>query len=129
MTTLAKVKSELQKRHTCTYLGELRRYLGLHITRDIAARTITLTNSHMVRQVLQQFGLQHSTTQPTPLAVDHKITGSFHDEPFESSGPYAKLVGCLMYLMTCTRPDLAFPLSVLSRFVATGRHHPVHCSE
>ncbi|CAI7933608.1 unnamed protein product, partial [Closterium sp. NIES-54] len=95
MTTLAKVKSELQKRHTCTYLGELRRYLGLHITRDIAARTITLTNSHMVRQVLQQFGLQHSTTQPTPLAVDHKITGSFHDEPFESSGPYAKLVGCL----------------------------------
>ncbi|CAI7746654.1 unnamed protein product [Closterium sp. NIES-53] len=31
-----------------------------------------------------------------------------------------------MYLMTCTRPDLAFPLSVLSRFVATGRHRPVH---
>ncbi|CAI7826110.1 unnamed protein product [Closterium sp. NIES-53] len=31
-----------------------------------------------------------------------------------------------MYLMTCTWPDLAFPLSVLSRFVATGRHRPVH---
>ncbi|CAI7733381.1 unnamed protein product [Closterium sp. NIES-53] len=31
-----------------------------------------------------------------------------------------------MYLMTCTRPDLAFPLSVLSRLVATGRHRPVH---
>ncbi|CAI7900051.1 unnamed protein product [Closterium sp. NIES-53] len=30
-----------------------------------------------------------------------------------------------MYLMTCTRPDLAFPLSVLSRFVATGRHRPI----
>ncbi|CAI7866402.1 unnamed protein product [Closterium sp. NIES-53] len=31
-----------------------------------------------------------------------------------------------MYLMTCTRPDLAFPLSVLSHFVATGRHRPAH---
>ncbi|CAI7887552.1 unnamed protein product [Closterium sp. NIES-53] len=31
-----------------------------------------------------------------------------------------------MYLMTCTRPDLAFPLSILDRFVASGRHRPVH---
>ncbi|CAI7899611.1 unnamed protein product [Closterium sp. NIES-54] len=49
---LAHVKSELQKRHTCTDLGELRSYLGLHITRDRACRTITLTQSHMVQQVL-----------------------------------------------------------------------------
>ncbi|CAI7751348.1 unnamed protein product [Closterium sp. NIES-53] len=40
---LAYVKSELQKRHTCTDLGELRSYLGLQITRDRARRTITLT--------------------------------------------------------------------------------------
>ncbi|CAI7870629.1 unnamed protein product [Closterium sp. NIES-54] len=53
---LTLVKSELQKRHTCTDLGELRSYLGLQITRDRARRTITLTQSHMVHQVLQQFG-------------------------------------------------------------------------
>ncbi|CAI7864489.1 unnamed protein product [Closterium sp. NIES-54] len=47
---LAHVKSELQKRHTCTDLGELRSYLGLQITRDRAQRTITLTQSHMVQQ-------------------------------------------------------------------------------
>ncbi|CAI7914084.1 unnamed protein product, partial [Closterium sp. NIES-54] len=40
---LAHVKSELQKRQTCTDLGELRSYLGLQITRDRAQRTITLT--------------------------------------------------------------------------------------
>ncbi|CAI7750499.1 unnamed protein product [Closterium sp. NIES-53] len=33
---LAHMKSELQKRHTCTSLGELRSYLGLRITRDRA---------------------------------------------------------------------------------------------
>ncbi|CAI7836206.1 unnamed protein product [Closterium sp. NIES-53] len=102
----------------------------LHSTlRDLGfrtERTITLIQSHMVQQVLRRFGFQFSTTQPTPLVVDHRLTGPFPDEPFESSGPHAELVGCLMYLMTCTRPDLAFPLSVLSRFVATGRHCHVH---
>ncbi|CAI7794033.1 unnamed protein product [Closterium sp. NIES-53] len=34
---------------------------------------------------------------------------------------------CLMYLMTCTRPDLAYPLSLLARYVAPGRHRMVHC--
>ncbi|CAI7814802.1 unnamed protein product, partial [Closterium sp. NIES-54] len=49
---IAHVKSELQKRHTWTDLGELHIYLGLQIIRDRARRTITLTQSHMVQQVL-----------------------------------------------------------------------------
>ncbi|CAI7883213.1 unnamed protein product [Closterium sp. NIES-53] len=31
-----------------------------------------------------------------------------------------------MYVMTCTRPDLAYPLSILARYVAPGRHRPEH---
>ncbi|CAI7865051.1 unnamed protein product [Closterium sp. NIES-53] len=95
--TLAKMKSELQKRYTCTDLGELRRYLGLQITKDRAARTITLSESHTVQQVLLRFGFQFSTTLLTPLVVDHGLTDPFPDEPFESNSPYAELVGCLMY--------------------------------
>ncbi|CAI7797164.1 unnamed protein product [Closterium sp. NIES-54] len=60
---LAHVKSELQKRYTCTDLGELTSYLGLRITRDRAQRTITLTQSHMVQQVLQRFGFTYSSPQ------------------------------------------------------------------
>ncbi|CAI7871530.1 unnamed protein product [Closterium sp. NIES-53] len=37
-----------------------------------------------------------SKVQPTPLAVDHGLTAPHSDEPFESSGPYPELVGCLM---------------------------------
>ncbi|CAI7873793.1 unnamed protein product [Closterium sp. NIES-53] len=44
----------------------------------------------------------------------------------EPSGPYPELVGCLMYLMTCTRPDLAYPLGLLARYVAPGWHRKVH---
>ncbi|CAI5953679.1 unnamed protein product [Closterium sp. NIES-64] len=123
---LAYVKSELQKRHTCTDLGELRSYLGLQITRDRARRTITLTQSHMVQQVLQRFGFTYSSPQATPLSTRHSLSALPSDESVESSGPYPELVGCLMYLMTCTRPDLAYPLSILARYVAHGRHRPEH---
>ncbi|CAI7843226.1 unnamed protein product [Closterium sp. NIES-53] len=123
---LALVKSELQKRHTCIDLGELRSYLGLQITRDRARRTITLTQSHMVQQVLQHFGFTWSSAQATALATGHSLSAPPSDESVEPSGPYPELVGCLMYLMTCTRPDLAYPLGLLARYVAPGQHRKVH---
>ncbi|CAI7808418.1 unnamed protein product [Closterium sp. NIES-54] len=123
---LAHVKSELQKRHTCTDLGELRSYLGLQITRDRAECTITLTQSHMVQQVLQRFDFTYSSPQATPLPTRHSLSALPSEESVEPSGPYPELVGCLMYLMTCTRPDLAYPLSILARYVAPGRHGPEH---
>ncbi|CAI5497370.1 unnamed protein product [Closterium sp. Naga37s-1] len=123
---LTLVKSELQKRHTCTDLGELRSYLGLQITQDRAWHTITQAQSHMVHQVLQRFGFQFSSPQPTPLSTTHSLSAPPSDESVEPSGPYPELVGCLMYLMTCIRPDLAYPLSLLARYVASGRHQKVH---
>ncbi|CAI7811981.1 unnamed protein product [Closterium sp. NIES-53] len=123
---LAHVKSELQKRHMCTDLGELTSYLGLRITRDRAQRTISLTQSHMVQQVLQRFGFTYSSPQSTPLPTGHSLSAPPLDESVESSCPYPELVGYLMYLMTCTRPDLAYPLSLLARYVAPGRHRKVH---
>ncbi|CAI7730568.1 unnamed protein product, partial [Closterium sp. NIES-54] len=96
METLAHVKSELQKRHTCTDLGELTSYLGLRITRDRAQRTITLTQSHMVQQVLQRFGFTYSSPQSTPLPTGHSLSAPPSDESVEPSGPYPELVGCLI---------------------------------
>ncbi|CAI7880869.1 unnamed protein product, partial [Closterium sp. NIES-53] len=91
----AHVKSELQKRHTCTDLGELTSYLGLRITRDRAQRTITLTQSHMVQQVLQRFGFTYSSPQSTPLPTGHSLSVPPSDESVEPSGPYSELVGYL----------------------------------
>ncbi|CAI7799945.1 unnamed protein product [Closterium sp. NIES-54] len=92
----------------------------------VAQRTITLTQSHMVQQVLQRFGFTYSLPQSTPLPTGHSLSAPPLDESVEPSGPYLELVGCLMYLMTCTRPDLAYPLSLLARYVAPGRHRKVH---
>jgi len=38
--------------------------------------------------------------------------------------PYASVVGCLMYAMVCTRPDLAHAISQVSKYMSkTGRQH------
>ncbi|CAI7870274.1 unnamed protein product [Closterium sp. NIES-53] len=89
---LTLVKSELQKRHTCTDLGPSALWLAVF----------------------------------TPLTTSHSLSAPPSDESVEPSGPYPELVGCLMYLMTCTRPDLAYPLSLLARYVAPGMHRKVH---
>ncbi|CAI7873159.1 unnamed protein product [Closterium sp. NIES-53] len=93
---LAHVKSELQKRHTCIDLGPSA--LRLHVL---------LTTIHF-------------------LPTSHSLSDPPLDESVEPSGPYPELVGYLMYLMTCTRPDLAYPHSLLTRYVAPGRHRKVH---
>ncbi|CAI7732864.1 unnamed protein product [Closterium sp. NIES-53] len=76
--------------------------------------------------VLRRFGFQYSSPQPTPLPTSHSLSAPLLDESVKPSDPYPELVGCLMYLMTCTRPDLTYPLSLLARYVAPGRHRKMH---
>ncbi|CAI7857328.1 unnamed protein product [Closterium sp. NIES-54] len=117
----AHVKSELQKRHTCTNLGELTSYLGLRITRDRAQRTITLTQSHMVQQVLQRFSFTYSSPQSTPLPTGHSLSAPPSDESVEPSGPYPELVGCLMVLCyLCNTSGMGLVLGGQARVVLTG---------
>ena len=38
--------------------------------------------------------------------------------------PYLRAIGALMYLANCTRPDIAFPINLLARYISvpTQRH-------
>ena len=59
----------------------------------------------------------------TPLANHFRLSGSQYpknDEKIEnmSKVPYASAVGCLIYAIVCTRPDLAHAVSIVSRYIA-----------
>ncbi|CAI7893047.1 unnamed protein product [Closterium sp. NIES-54] len=95
-------------------LGELTSYLGLWITRDRAQRTITLTQSHMVQQVLQRFGFTYSSPQSTPPPTGHSLSAPPSDESVEPSGPYPELMGCLI------TSGMGLVLGGRARFVLTG---------
>ncbi|CAI7859200.1 unnamed protein product [Closterium sp. NIES-54] len=86
-----------------------------------------LTSAAVLRScVLQCFGFTYSLPRSTPLPTGHSLSAPPSDESVDPSGPYPELVGCLMYLMTCTRPDLAYPLSLLAHYAAPGRQQKVH---
>ncbi|CAI7767263.1 unnamed protein product, partial [Closterium sp. NIES-54] len=67
-----------------------------HVKSELAQRTITLTQSDMVQQVLQCFGFTYSSPQSTPLPSGHSLSAPPSDESVEPSGPYPELVGCLI---------------------------------
>ncbi|CAI7871514.1 unnamed protein product [Closterium sp. NIES-53] len=109
----------------CVFLGRcLLPPVGVPSTCMLAAGTGMVTPR--VVRVLQRFDFTYSSPQATPLSTRHSLSALPSDESVEPSGLYPELVGCLMYLMTCTRPDLAYPLSILARYVASGRHRPEH---
>ncbi|CAI7871122.1 unnamed protein product, partial [Closterium sp. NIES-54] len=96
-------------------------YLGLQITRDRARRTITLTQSHMVHQVLHRFGFQFSSPQLTPLSTSHSLSAPPSDESVEPSGPFPELVGCLMVLRyLCSTSGMGLVLGGWGPVVLTG---------
>ncbi|CAI7812733.1 unnamed protein product [Closterium sp. NIES-54] len=121
---MEQMKQQLQQRLKCKDLGDLTHYLGMAITRDRPARTITLSQSHYIGQILEKFEMTQASPIATPLPFGHQLAPP--TSPSSSSHPYAELVGSLMYAMMCTRPDLAYPISVLARFVGPGRHTEVH---
>ncbi|CAI7896840.1 unnamed protein product, partial [Closterium sp. NIES-53] len=88
---------------------------------DLAAPPTWL---HLV--VSYRYPVEPPAASLRPLPTDHLLSAPPSDESVEPSGPYPELVGCLMYLMTCTRPDVAYPLSILACYVMPGRHRPEH---
>ena len=59
----------------------------------------------------------------TPLSAHFKLSSqlcpsSNEELEYMFKVSYANVVGCLMYLMVCTRPDISHAVSVVSRYMA-----------
>ena len=101
-------------------MGEADVILSIKNKRD--GGCIKLSLSHYIEKVLNRFKLQDSTTISSPMEQGMKFTKHTGQPIFQLE--YAKIIGSLMYVMTCTRPDIAFVVYKLSRF--TGDPGPQH---
>lgn len=98
-------------------LGEVTFFLGMSITRDRASRQITLAQPRMTADLLAQYGMTGAKGTRTPLSTGVKLHKA--GEALDTSQyPYAALVGSLMYLAVCTRPDIAQSVGALARYMA-----------
>lgn len=67
------------------------------------------------KKYLKRFNMEECKSVSTPMSQKEKFQKKDESEPPDER-VYRSLIGCLMYL-TATRPDIMFPVSVLSRFL------------
>ena len=58
------------------------------------------------------------------ILLRDKSLANEEEEEYMSKVPYFKATGSVIYLMVCTRPDLAYAISTLSRFMINPG--PIH---
>ena len=76
------------------------------------------------REVVEKFGMGEARVASTPFehGVDLGLVGAgLEGDPAMAGIPYNSVVGSLMYLAVCTRPNLAMFVSALSSFCQAPR--------
>ncbi len=142
---IVKFKRELSSTFKTKDMGEAHFFLGLQLERDRAHRTIRLHQTNYATSLIERNQFQNSKPVATPMAkIDNSISSVMAEEKIDlieeinNSLPsiepshfpvevnclsdlhleYTTIIGQIMYLMICTRPDLAFATCYLAQFSA-----------
>ncbi|KAG5868268.1 hypothetical protein JTB14_028507 [Gonioctena quinquepunctata] len=89
-------------------------FLGLEIEKKEAG-TIQVNQSAYTEKILERFGMQDCRPVSMPIVEESIQLGKEDEDELNSTFPYREAVGALMYLMTGTRSDIAYAVSVVSR--------------
>lgn len=103
-------------------LGPINWLLRMEVTRDREKRTLALSQTTYIDSLLRKFNMTDCKSVSVSLDPTTQITREQCPTTSEAiaemrSIPYRELIGGLVWLSTATRPDLAFAVCVLSRFV------------
>ena len=120
------IQKQLTERFEISDLGPINWLLGVKITRDFAAHTISLGQQAYIEQILSRFGLADARVATTPMEAsidlnfDSTHVSAIILTPTEKT-KYREMIGCLMYAAVMTRPDIAFAVSNLSQYLDAPR--------
>ena len=119
---IASYKEKLNSCYALTDLGPLHWLLGIKITRDRAAHTISLSQSSYLDSILTRFSFANAKAYGSPMVpgadYSKKDAPTTADEAARMKRtPYRQAIGSLMYAAIATRPDITFAVSSLSRFL------------
>ncbi|KAH9728537.1 hypothetical protein KPL70_009073 [Citrus sinensis] len=122
-------EQQLRDKFDMKDLGPVKKILGVEMIRNRTARTLFISQEKYVNKVLEKFGMLNCKPVSTPMAAHFRLSSqqcpSTESEQTEMlKTPYANSVGCLMYAMVLTRPDLSYAVSLVSRFMSNpGKEH------
>jgi hypothetical protein len=102
--------------------------VGLHITRDLAHRKLYVDQQRYTETLLTRFGYENANPVSTPS--DPHVPLSYpppnDSDTHVPNFPYQEIVGCLLYLATHSRPDIAHAVSVVAQYSTNFRE--IHCT-
>jgi hypothetical protein len=108
-------------------LGDVNDLLGATVTRDRSNCRLSVDQSKPILALLQKAGFSDCTPVPTPVASSFTFTKADspqNDAERELVGTdatwYRSILASCIYMMMWTRPDIAFAVSKLSKFM----HNP-----
>lgn len=87
-------------------------FLGLEITKTNDC--LYITQKDLIKKVLKKFNMNDCKTSNVPMQP--KLQLSNGETGSNKNLPYRELIGCLMYIMLGSRPDLSFSISYFSQF-------------
>ncbi len=122
MSRIDKVKAELKSTFKMTDLGSTSHYLGMKIRRDRGRRTLTLLQTTYLETVLEKFDMRDCVSVATSMkaSISNSILLSTKQADEDTIYWYDIFIDSLMYVMMTTRPDIAFALSVTSRYCSNS---------
>ncbi|KAM1074315.1 hypothetical protein ACFX2B_019087 [Malus domestica] len=126
---LSSVKVWLSKTFHMKDLGDASYVLGIKLYRDRSRKLIGLSQSMYIDKVLSRFQMEQSKKGFLPVGHGIHLSKSMEPKTPEeirqmSCIPYASAIGSLMYAMICTRPDIAYAVSITSRYQSNpGSEH------
>lgn len=117
------LKSEMNKNFKMKDLGPVSYYLGISISQNTSEGILTLDQSNYLENVLKRFNMFDCKVISTPM--DNKFDyNSLSKEKFDNSCETVcrQIIGCVMYAMLGSRPDLCNSISILSRYQNYGNY-------
>ena len=118
------IKRLLKTEFSIKELGELKYCLGIELTRDREKRSISMNQRAYIKRLADQFGVDQCKDVHTPSNESEKLTKLAMDEGFVPKWPYRELVGALMYVATCTRPDIMHAVGEVAKHCERyGKRH------
>ena len=90
---------------------------GINISRTFDG--FVLSQSHYIKKVLEKFGRYDDIPVRTPVDVNLHLTKNKGNDI--SQLEYSRMIGSVMYIMNCTRPDIAYSVSKLRRYTRNPR--------
>ncbi|PNF15497.1 hypothetical protein B7P43_G17001 [Cryptotermes secundus] len=104
------LKNKLKEKFKVKDLGNLKYFLGIRIIRK--EQTMHLSQAAYVGKLLEKFGMSDCHQVKTPM--EQNPPRELEGDCIVGQKPYKELVGCLMYLMLNTRPDLSSAINFYS---------------